>query len=698
MGYAVLFIALILGLQAPVAGAQERLYRGDPDSPLARSKKINPNLRVMAQELGRRGITDSNARASRASSLSGGFARVDDSAALQAYLHLDSVETEKLAALQSRGVRIEISNAKLGIVQGWIPYQRMDSVAELPFVRRITVPSFGTARLAPCVDEPSGCRTEGDSIHRADELRDLGFDGGGVRVGVISDGIDGLCDAVAAGELPSGIQAFGTCNDANPCLCSNGAEGTAMLEIVHDMAPGAALGFGSGIASSLQFIQSVEELTRDFQADIIVDDIGFFLEPYFEDGPIAQAVQAAIDQGVLYVSSAGNQAQEHYEGDYVDSGDGRGSHQISGGNNVFNISGFFNVLVILQWSNPFGQADDDYDICFADETPEVCATYNERQDGDDDPLEFMAVNCLFDGCELQVRRVSGQAQRLELFILDGGLEPGDRVLEGSIFGHPAVPGVFAAAAVDVLDPGNDTVEAYSSRGPSRIEFPALEIRDKPDIAASDGVEVSGFGGFPSPFFGTSAAAPHVAAVLAQLLGGLGPAADIPQAVKDGAVDIEAGGFDSLAGFGRLDALAAAGFLQKTPDSFIDSPVGDLEIELGEMVEFRGSCTTFDGLANPTFHWSFGENSGIPDSGAEDPGSLGFAEAGEFEVAFTCTDGSGIADNTPAIRLIRVQGLPTPTPPPSPSPSPSPSAIASPPPVVPPSPSSGGCSLMIESRK
>jgi hypothetical protein len=558
----------IFGITAPAQAQGRRLYDGNPTLPIARSEKINPNLRVMAQELSGHGITASNARARNAAGLSHTFMRIDDTASLQVYIYVDSVTSNALSQLQDLGVRIEIADADAGIVQGWIPYTQLDAVSALYFVDRITVPSFGVSRLAPCVNNPTiTCVTEGDAIHNSDALRALGFDGSGVKVGVISDGIDSLCEAVAADELPNNVTAFGTCNDANPCGCADGDEGTAMLEIVHDMAPGATLGFGAGLTSTVEFNNRIDDLMNTFQADVIVDDLGFFLEPYFEDGLVAQKVQEALDQGIIYASAAGNEALDHYEGDYVDNG---GSHDIGGGNTVFNVSGA-NAVVIVQWTNPFGSSGDNYDLCLQSETPAQCAVFNVLQNGNDDPAELGAFNC-GGGCSVQVRLVSGSAQRIELFVLNGVLSSAaDRVPAGSIFGHPAVPGALASAAIDASDPGNDTVESYSSQGPSRIVFPSLEIRDKPDISASDGVEVGGFGDFPSPFFGTSAAAPHVAAVAAQLLGGLGTAPEVLQALKDGAVDIGAVGYDLLSGFGRLDALASADLLTPPTPSPIPSP-------------------------------------------------------------------------------------------------------------------------------
>jgi hypothetical protein len=129
-------------------------------------------------------------------------------------------------------------------------------------------------------------------------------------VGVISDGIDSVQDAQATSDLPDVVVP----NDSR-CQRGAGDEGTALLEIVHDVAPGAKLLF-SGPASSLDMVDAVECLV-DAGANVIVDDLGFFGEPYFEDGPVAEAVDAAVAAGVSYHSSAGNEAEEHLEEDFL---------------------------------------------------------------------------------------------------------------------------------------------------------------------------------------------------------------------------------------------------------------------------------------------------------------------------------------------------------------------------------------------
>src|SRR5262249_17456780 len=127
----------------------------------------------------------------------------------------------------------------------------------------------------------------------------------------------------------------------------------------------------------------------------------------------------------------------------------------------------------------------------------------------------------------------------------------------NIFGHAALEGVIASAAVDGNKPGLKKNYRFGSQRAGEIFFSAIEGALKPDNAGFTGgaATLADF----STFFGTSAAAPHVAAVAALLLSknsSLTPA-QIKATLMTSAVDIGAPGFDSVAGAGRLDALAAA---------------------------------------------------------------------------------------------------------------------------------------------
>src|SRR5262249_60119622 len=109
---------------------------------------------------------------------------------------------------------------------------------------------------------------------------------------------------------------------------------------------------------------------------------------------------------------------------------------------------------------------------------------------------------------------------------------------------------------------------YSSQGPCELFFPMHELRPKPEITGIDGVSVTGAAGFSNPFFGTSAAAPHIAALAAlvrQANPGLSPAA-VKQALQSTAVDLGAPRFDTIFGSGRADGLAAVSAAVGTPNA------------------------------------------------------------------------------------------------------------------------------------
>ncbi|MGH7895584.1 MAG: S8 family serine peptidase, partial [Candidatus Binatia bacterium] len=270
-------------------------------------------------------------------------------------------------------------------------------------------------------------------------------------------------------------------------------------------------------------------------------------------------------------SSAGNEAREHLEEDFFPLAGSNGTaHDFAAGAGDLTDGIILppggTLSCTLQWNDPFGGSGNDYDLIILDANLSLVAESIDPQVGAQDPIERVAVVNQTNTNQLAnvvIDRFAGETRRLELFCLGGGpFEHGTAA--GSIFGHPALSSVVAVGAVDVLDPGLDDVEAFSSHGPARIDFPALEIRAKPDLVTFDGVAISNAGGFPAcppfcAFFGTSAAAPHSAGVAALLLDedpSLTPA-EVQAALTRGAVDIGAQGFDDASGFGRIDALASA---------------------------------------------------------------------------------------------------------------------------------------------
>ena len=479
---------------------------------------------------------------------------------LRVSIHLRSAEADDVRDLGRCGLALERLDRDTMRAEGRARLADIERLAELPCVTALRPVHPGWLRVGAAT-------TEGDVASRAPLVRAQGYDGSGIAVGVISDGVDHAAQARSTGDLPS------ITIPADPrCQRGSGDEGTALLEIVHDLAPGARLLFSSGSASEMTFIDSVRCLAAA-GANVIVDDLGFFEQPFFEDGSIASAVKTVIRGGVSYHSAAGNEAGVHLEQMYRASPD-MGFHDFLGEpgkvdeTNDVSVGTLGTLTCILQWNDPFGAAADDYDLFVFDANLKLLAASTNSQTGTEDPLEEVSVRApVSQTFKVAIRKAAGESRLLSLFCLSGA---GQQYVTptGSIIGHPALEEAVAVGAINVSDSGLDTVESYSSEGPAGIFFPAPETRAKPDIAAFDGVSISNAGGFPRcppfcRFFGTSAAAPHSAAVAALLLSKnpfLTPP-DIQDALRATAVDIGSAGPDDDSGAGRLDALAAADAIQ-----------------------------------------------------------------------------------------------------------------------------------------
>lgn len=499
------------------------------------------------------------------------------------------VTTQVLDRITALGGEVVRSHRAARSIRARLPLQALEALAALADVSGIAPADRAFTRTINV--------TEGDVAHRADLARGIhDVDGTGISVGVLSDGVDALAALQASGDLPPTLTVL-------PGQAGSGSEGTALLEIVHDLAPGASLLFATAFGGQPSFAANILAL-RGAGADVLVDDVGYFAEAVFQDDDVAAAVDAVTADGALYFSSAGNGGNLNdgtagtWEGDFAESGivieieifpdpplvwD---AHDFGGGSVSNAITEDSPFAFTLQWSDAKGASANDYDLFLVDATATNLLDWStDVQDGDDAPFELIDSGLLFPiddtGNQLLVGKWSGEDRTLHLNAHRGDLA---LATAGQTSGHSAARGALSVAAVDVSQAGgpggvfdgSESVEPFSSDGPRRVfyeedgtpitpgDFSSSggELRQKPDLAAADGVSTAtpGF----DPFFGTSASAPHaagVAALLLQLARQRGGGADhVRQALLAGTLDIEAAGVDRDSGAGLVDALLSAASL------------------------------------------------------------------------------------------------------------------------------------------
>ncbi len=566
-------------------------------------------------------------------------------------------------ALASLGMR-DMARAS-NVVGGWLPVTALAQAAQLPGLSQIRAAMPRTRAASGPV------ALQGDFVQGSNALRTQypGLTGTGLTIGLLSDsfncynyyaangpspignGYNGYATNgftatqaadVTSGALPGGVDIVeeASCADYGaPQQPPFGDEGRAMAQIVHAVAPGAQLAFHTAINSEADFAAGITQLQK-LGAKIIVDDVGYPDEPFFQDGIVAQAIDAAAAQGVAYFSAAGNDGRNAYETTtpvFVgQSGRNLLNFDSSGATTATMLPltippvapGEF-VLLVVQWDQPYVTgapgspgAANTLNFCIESAAPAVdwvaqdtgpaqlvsypvCTGANSIGA---DPLLILAVGnpanastpTAAETLTVAIQLVSGAApHRVKFLLSDNGLGASISsfaTLSPAIQGHPNAAGAVAvAAALYYQTPACGTapavLEHYSSYGGDPILFDTSgkalatpQNRGKPDLTGPDGVNDTflGFqlvnattmsppwnpnGLFPTSiaacqnntqypnFFGTSAAAPHVAAAAA-LLWQANPALTAQQiatALEDSALPMAEGAQGAGAGFVQANA-------------------------------------------------------------------------------------------------------------------------------------------------
>ncbi len=530
------------------------------------------------------------------------------------YVVIDAVAAHDIGSLRADLERLGLKKAVTfgSMISGLLPVTAIDDLAALENLK--------FARPAYAKTNVGRTTSQGDAAMRADIARgNLAVDGSGITLGVLSDSFDCFgqaADDVASGDLPVDIIVLADLPDfAFACAFFGTDEGRALMQIGHDVAPGAKQAFHTSFGGEASFAQGIIDLATVAGANVIVDDVIFFTEPMFQDGIIAQAVDTVVGMGVSYFSSAGNSARAAYDSSFAAGGafapdafpspdffappfSGGTAHDFDPGLGVdvfqkITVPEGSGVIIAFHWDDPFFSvsgapgAETDMDMYILDDPPTtVLAGGVDNNILGGDPVEvFFFVNPFgsgrteFNAMLLNFDGANPELMKYVIFPLgtEVNIEEFDTA-SGTLYGHANAAGAEAVGAAFYantpafgVDPA--VLEPFSSGGPTPILFkadgtPTFELRHKPEIVGPDGTNTTFFGfdvepdGFPN-FFGTSAAAPHAAGVAALMLEAapaLSPSS-LYATLESTAADMGAAGFDFDSGFGLIQAdRAVAGVL------------------------------------------------------------------------------------------------------------------------------------------
>jgi hypothetical protein len=546
------------------------------------------------------------AAASRATELAAlaSAAHRDAAGRLQMDVHFDCTLAPPLVALTAAGLAAT-STVKAGtlcVVEGWALASSLPQLDAVAGVIRISAPSYAPPappRALPAMHrelarsgvQKAGAGTpgvdqNGISIMRADQfVSQTGTTGAGVTVGVQSSGVYSLGLIQARGELPASVQVLYPAGNTTPIVAD---EGTALMEEVHAVAPGANLVY-CGPSTFVDFTSCLTQLINA-GATIVLDDNGFVSDGVLSldnDQSSALTQILAMNPAVLMFSSAGNNDGTYWEGNYspVSAGtttlpplscpsnaavpDAYVASFGGASSQTLTVTGYATFPLLLAWADPPGQITSHFDVFWlpaGSTTPAGCFSTSGSTTN-----QIVQTVTLAPGSYTVVVAspdASAAGKFLKLWAGGDGLTalsvstPG-----GLVIPQAMVPGVLIVGAVNGSDGVGNTIEAFSSSGPLTVEFPAPAQLQLPLLVAPDGIAIDAEGTyfadelFPDGnFYGTSAAVANAAPVAA-LLRGAFPTLSVAQvttALESGAIALGGTVPDGVFGYGRIDALGALG--------------------------------------------------------------------------------------------------------------------------------------------
>lgn len=375
-----------------------------------------------------------------------------------------------------------------------------------------------------------------------------------IKIAVIDAGFYGYEQLIGT-ELPRETTLVSFLNSGG---AGTSPHGTACAEVIYDMSPDSTLylipiEYDTDLASAVNYC-----IANDIK--VISTSICFFgAGPKDGTGPINEVINWAYENGIIWITAAGNYGSRHYSGVFQDT-DNDGWHNFSNDDEIIDIT-ITNIPVFyveLEWDDwgtwngvAYSGTSEDFDLfLYKYESGQwVLVESSENiQNGNDIPYEeIIRLNLPNGHYGISVKRTAGNKDvKLHVYIpklsRDGFTDSQYIVPAQSICTGADSKDAITVGAFNFYDL---SLAYYSSWGPT------YDGRIKPDICAPTSVSTQSYGQYG--FTGTSCAAPHAAGAAALLLSRLPYTAfeDIFLILTGRAIDEDTAGKDNKWGAGRL---------------------------------------------------------------------------------------------------------------------------------------------------
>lgn len=489
----------------------------------------------------------------------------------------------------------------------------------------------------PYPHEPAAVTGQGVELTGAADMHAVGQAGAGMTIGIIDLSFSNYASSQASGDLPSGL----VITDYTGSGLGGGSHGTYVAEIVHEMAPGAALRLAK-IGSEVQLSQALDDMIAA-GTDVIVHSVAWFNAAFYDGtGPLCDIAGRAETAGVQWVNAAGNFRSTHYLGALMDA-DGDLRHEFAAGQdyNTISLTAGSAVSLYLNW-DAYPTTTIDYDLYLYNGNPDsgglVVAASENRQSGKGAsrypyPEESIQgfVPAVTGTYYIVVRKVTGSTANVRFSLFSLGPALGVKTTASSLAQPADCAGVLATGATNL----SDVAEGFSSEGPT------TDGRAKPEIAAPNRVQTS----LTTSFSGTSAAAPHVGGAVA-LLRARNPGLSLLQIrwlLTSTARDVDAAGYDYRTGAGRVSLDADGdGYNHDADNCPLVSNASQADLDGDGLGDACDNDRDGDGLTNAQ-ETVYGTHPANPDTDGD-----GLPDGNEVTVHNTDplradTDGDGLTD-------------------------------------------------------